>query len=105
MKREQIEQRVRDVDQLITMHAGGIELDRVDVDGNVRVRFTGMCTGCLYRPITMAATVRPALMEVDGVTSVSAVGSRVSEEAEQRLAEDLGSGWWNRTASARDARR
>lgn len=90
-----IEQRVRDVSELLTMHAGGVELEDVDADGRVRVRFTGMCTGCLYRPVTMAATVRPALMEIDGVSAVEAAGSRVSEEAERRLAEDLGGGWWN----------
>lgn len=95
-----IEQRVRDVSQLLTMHAGGVELEHVDDDGRVRVRFTGMCTGCLYRPVTMAATVRPALLEIDGVSAVEAAGSRVSEEAERRLAEDLGGGWWNTAGSS-----
>lgn len=100
MANQAIEQRVRDVSQLLTQHAGGVELDRVDDQGKVRVRFTGMCTGCLYRPVTMAATVRPALMEIDGVTAVEAAGSRVSAAAEERLAEDLGGGWWNLTSSA-----
>jgi Fe-S cluster biogenesis protein NfuA len=101
--RAEIEGRVRDLSHLMTMHAGGVELEDVDADGNVRVRFTGMCTGCLYRPVTMAATIRPALMELDGVASVQAAGSRVSEKAERRLAEDLGGGWWNLPARVRSA--
>ena len=90
-----IAKRVADVSQLLTMHAGGVDLVGVESDGTVRVQFNGMCAGCLYRPVTMAATVRPALLEIEGVTSVQAVGSRVSEQAERRLAEDLGGGGWN----------
>ena len=95
-----IAERVSALSDLMTMHAGGLELETVDADGNVRVRFTGMCTGCLYRPVTMAATIRPALMELDGVTAVQAAGSRVSERAERLLAEDLGGGWWNLSVRA-----
>ena len=58
-------------------------------DGRVAVRFTGMCTGCPMRPLTTAATVRPVLLELDGVTAVSVEGSRISEEAELRLASAL----------------
>jgi hypothetical protein len=39
----------------------------------------------------MAGTVRPGLLAVEGVTGVSAVGTRISEEPEQRLAEALDS--------------
>jgi hypothetical protein len=41
----------------------------------------------------MAATIRPALLQIEGVTGVEATGSRVSEEAERRLAEDLEEYW------------
>lgn len=70
----------------LASHAGGLELAGVGEDGAVTVRFTGMCTGCPYRPLTMAATVRPALLAVGGVTDVQAVGSRISAEAQRRLA-------------------
>lgn len=86
-----IEARVAELSARIAAHAGGLELDHVAADGTVTVRFTGMCTGCPYRPLTMAGTVRPALLAIDGVTRVEAVGSRISEEAERRL-NDLGVG-------------
>jgi Fe-S cluster biogenesis protein NfuA len=66
-------------------HAGGIEL--VGLAGGVaRVRYTGMCTGCPLRPVTTASTVRPALLEVDGVEELEVEGSRISAEAEARIA-------------------
>jgi Fe-S cluster biogenesis protein NfuA len=77
---------VAELSHRITAHAGGLELDGVAPDGTVRVRFTGLCTGCPYRPLTMAGTVRPALLQVQGVTAVEAAGSRISAEAEARLA-------------------
>jgi Fe-S cluster biogenesis protein NfuA len=84
-----LEERIRELSTYINMHAGGLTLSHVSDDGAVEIAFTGMCTGCPYRPVTMVATVRPALMDVPGVTSVTALGSRVSAQAERRLAEDL----------------
>jgi Fe-S cluster biogenesis protein NfuA len=72
-------------------HAGGIEL--VEVEGStVRLRFTGMCTGCHLRPLTTASTIRPALLELEGVEAVEIEGSRISAEAEARLAAALDRG-------------
>jgi Fe-S cluster biogenesis protein NfuA len=88
-----IEKRVREVSAVLYAHAGGITLDHIDDDGQVHVNFTGACVGCPYRPVTMAATIRPGLLAIDGVTGVQATGSRISEEAERRLAEDLDD-WW-----------
>jgi Fe-S cluster biogenesis protein NfuA len=77
--------RVEELRVVLGAHAGGIEL--VDVAGGVaRVRYTGMCTGCPLRPLTTVSTVRPALLQVAGVESVEVEGSRISEEAEARLA-------------------
>jgi hypothetical protein len=45
-----------------------------------------MCTGCPLRPVTTASTIRPALLELDGVTAVEIEGSRISAEAEARIA-------------------
>jgi Fe-S cluster biogenesis protein NfuA len=84
-----LDQRISELSKFISNHAGGIELSQVTGGGEIEVKFTGMCAGCPYRPVTMASTVRPALMEIDGVTSVRAVGSRISEQAEKRLAEDM----------------
>jgi Fe-S cluster biogenesis protein NfuA len=67
-------------------HAGGVELIEVDAS-TVRLRYTGMCTGCPLRPLTTASTIRPALLSVRGVTEVQIEGSRISAEAEARLVE------------------
>lgn len=80
-----LERAVADVDQALRAHAGGVELVS-ERDGAVELRFTGMCTGCAWKPQTMAATVRPALLAVDGVRSVTAAGARTSEEADRRMA-------------------
>ena len=55
----------------------------------MRLRFTGMCTGCHLRPLTTASTIRPALLELEGVEAVEIEGSRISAEAEARLAAAL----------------
>jgi Fe-S cluster biogenesis protein NfuA len=81
--------RVEELSRLMRTHAGGLDLESVAPDGTVRVRFTGMCTGCTFRPLTMVGTVRPALTAVAGVTRVEAAGARISEEAEERLAQAL----------------
>jgi Fe-S cluster biogenesis protein NfuA len=87
--RELLERRVARVSQALDAHAGGIELVQVDDDGRVKVRFTGMCTGCPLRPVSLAGLVRPALECVDGVSAVLAEGGRVSAEAEARLVRSL----------------
>lgn len=64
-------------------HAGGLELVEV-VDGEVVVKFTGMCTGCAFKPMTMAATVEPLVTAVPGVRGVRALGGRVDDAAMAR---------------------
>jgi len=76
------------VDQMLRSHGGGIELVRHESNRAV-IRFTGMCRGCLFRPITMEATVRPVLSQVPGIEAVDAEGVRVSVEATQRLRAQL----------------
>jgi Fe-S cluster biogenesis protein NfuA len=80
-----LERRIDDVCRLMSAHAGAIELVDVSASGAVRVRFTGMCTGCMFRPLTMRGTVAPALSAIAGVTAVHADGARISEEAAERL--------------------
>jgi Fe-S cluster biogenesis protein NfuA len=98
-----VERRVSEVSRLLGAHAGGIELERLDEQGRVGVRFTGMCTGCLFRPVTLATTIRPALLEVDGVTGVEAAGVRVSEHAARRLAA-VSIPWWGDLSRPRSSR-
>jgi Fe-S cluster biogenesis protein NfuA len=82
--------RIDQVSAAIGAHAGAIELLAVNEAGTVRVRFTGMCTGCLFRPLTMIGTVEPALLGVPGVTAVEAAGTRISTEAATRMRHYLG---------------
>jgi Fe-S cluster biogenesis protein NfuA len=88
--RAALDRRIDAVCRLMSAHAGAIELIDVSVQGAVRVRFTGMCTGCPFRPLTMRGTIGPALSEVPGVTAVHADGARISEEAAERLEFYLG---------------
>jgi len=77
--------RIEELRPALDAHAGGVELVAVE-GGVVRLRFTGMCTGCPLRPVTTASTIRPALLDLRGVTAVEIEGSRISAEAEARLA-------------------
>jgi Fe-S cluster biogenesis protein NfuA len=84
----EVSERLEEFRPLISSHAGGLELVEVTSTGTVRLRFTGMCTGCLYRPVTIGG-LKPALLGVAGVTAVETEGSRISAEAEERLARYL----------------
>lgn len=70
-------------DRALRAHAGGLDLVEIR-DGEAVVRFTGMCTGCAFKPMTMAATVEPMLTAVPGVTSVGAAGGRADPVAMER---------------------
>ena len=77
--------RIEELRPALDAHAGGVELVAVE-DGVVRLRFTGMCTGCPLRPLTTASTIQPALLELEGVEVVEVEGARISAEAQARLA-------------------
>jgi Fe-S cluster biogenesis protein NfuA len=77
--------RLEFVERVLATHAGGIRLVEVTGDGAVRLRFTGMCAGCMLRPLTMANVVAPALSDIAGVTRVDAAGTRVSVAAYARM--------------------
>lgn len=78
---------VDELNVMMTTHAGRIVLDEIAADGVVRVHFEAFCSGCPFRPATFAATIRPRLMEVRGVTAVEAPGARMSSAAEKRFVE------------------
>lgn len=83
-----VEDRIRLLNRMLAAHAGGIELLGFG-DGVARIAYTGMCTGCPIKPLTTAATVRPALLALPEVETVEVAGGRISEQAEQRLAAAL----------------
>jgi Fe-S cluster biogenesis protein NfuA len=75
------------VDRALRAHRGGAELVDQRPDGEIVLRLTGMCTGCVFWPATVAGTVRPLLEHsLGGPVSVSIEGRRVSAAAMARLA-------------------
>ena len=90
MAPEDVAELVRSLSSVLHSHAGGLELVDVD-DGDVTVRFTGMCTGCPLRPVTFTGVIKPALLQLEGVDSVHAEGGRLSRHAEGRLAGGMAS--------------
>jgi Fe-S cluster biogenesis protein NfuA len=83
--RTALDARLEQILAVMASHAGGVELVDTDARGAVRLRFTGMCAGCRLRPLTLRATIEPALLAVPGVTAVEADGGRISAEAAARL--------------------
>jgi Fe-S cluster biogenesis protein NfuA len=73
------------VNRLLASHGGGVEVIDVSDRGDMTVRFVGMCSGCPCKPLTMAATVRPMLGQLSGITNIEAEGARISVEAARRL--------------------
>ena len=85
-----LEHTIASLTRLIRAHAGGVELvDVNDASGTVTIRYTVMCVGCELRPVTTEGSVRPALLAIDGVREVIVNGSRISDEAQARLADQL----------------
>ena len=79
------------ISHLLQAHGGGIELVDNDTPDIVRVRFTGLCTNCCLRPLTVANIVRPVFTDLEGVRDVEVEGSRISTEAMESLRRDLAS--------------
>jgi Fe-S cluster biogenesis protein NfuA len=85
-----VEDEVDVLNGVLQSHAGGMELVDLSDDGVVQIRFTGMCLACPLQPLTVASTVRPALLSVPGVKRAEVFGARLSQEAEERIAAALG---------------
>lgn len=88
--RDALDQRIDYLNRLMRTHAGAIELVDVTERGAVTVRFVAMCQGCPFRAVTMFGLVVPALENIEGVTQVTALGVRISEEAARRAADAIG---------------
>ncbi len=84
--RGKVETRARLVSRLLASHGGGVEVVDVSADGAVRLSFTGLCTACWMRPITLERIVGPAFRDLEGVADVQVDGVRISAAAKDRLA-------------------
>jgi Fe-S cluster biogenesis protein NfuA len=82
---DEVAQRVGSLSKVLDAHAGGLELTACEDDGQVGVRFTGLCAGYPLRRVAFAGLVRPALLELQGVECAHAEGRRMSRHAEVRL--------------------
>ncbi len=61
---ERVEQVLKQVRQVLKLHAGGIELVEADAaTGIVKVRLTGTCQGCALSEVTLRRGVEVALCE------------------------------------------
>jgi hypothetical protein len=49
----------------------------VGADGAVRLSFTGLCTACWMRPITLERIVGPAFRDLEGVADIQVDGVRI----------------------------
>jgi Fe-S cluster biogenesis protein NfuA len=83
---DELRLQMRVVSHFLSAHGGSIEIESIGEDGVVHVRFEGLCTSCALRPLSLETLVRPALLEVAGVTGVEAAGLRISAKAGARLA-------------------
>jgi Fe-S cluster biogenesis protein NfuA len=70
---------------LVQSHGGDVLIESVQ-DGRVHVRFVAACVGCGLRPVTFGATVRPRLLQVPGVVSVSCEEMELSPAQLDRIA-------------------
>jgi Fe-S cluster biogenesis protein NfuA len=84
--RRMVESRLPAVRRQLSSHGGGVDLVGVSRDGVVELRFTGMCAACMLKPLTMASVIQPAFADLDGVSRVTAPGTRLSPQAMARLA-------------------
>lgn len=64
-------------------HGGSVELVGVDGD-TLRLRMIGLCSACLFKPVTTESTIRPFIAQRLGMR-VQILGARVSAEAQARM--------------------
>jgi Fe-S cluster biogenesis protein NfuA len=82
-----LEARARLVSSMLAPHGGGVEVIDAGADGTVRLSFTGLCTACWMRPITLENIVGPAFRDLNGVADVQVDGVRISARAQERLSQ------------------
>ena len=67
----------RDVRPFVQSHGGDVALDWIR-DGHVEVSLVAACRGCGLQAVTFGALIRPCLLEIDGVGSVTCDGIELS---------------------------
>ncbi len=80
---EDVERAIADLNLALRTHGGAVECTGFD-SVTVKLRMAGLCAGCLFKPVTTAATIGPFIAERLGL-QVQVEGARISAEAEQRL--------------------
>lgn len=80
----------RDVRPSVRSHLGDVEVTGVDAQGVVHVAFTGACTRCSYRKLTLLGALYPRVRAVEGVTGVAADGVPISQSELDRSARAFG---------------
>lgn len=85
-----VNRQLHEIRPYLLAHFGDVELESLDDEGNLKVKFTGACAGCPAQPVTFGATVAPILEAIPGVASVSRTGS-ISKYAEARIRKYFGS--------------
>ncbi len=72
-------------------HGGSVECVGVE-NGTLSLRMTGLCAACLFKPVTLEATIRPYIRERLAM-DVVIEGARISDEAQARLRRALQSSY------------
>jgi Fe-S cluster biogenesis protein NfuA len=81
---EKVERELERIRPYIAAHRGGVEVRSIDGDGNVELRFTGACEGCIAQPVTFASRVAPVIERLEGVKSVR-IDGQISKYALARI--------------------
>lgn len=74
----------------VRSHLGDVEVTGVDEQGVVHVHFTGACTLCSYKKLTMLGAIYPRVRAVEGVSGVAADGVPISQADLDRSARAFG---------------
>jgi len=86
-----VEEAIATLNLALRTHGGSVECLGVE-DGTLRLRMTGLCAACLFKPVTLEATIRPYIRERLAM-DVTIEGARISEEAQARLRRALQSSY------------
>jgi len=89
--RAEIDEALTVLNSALRTHGGGAECTGFDT-ATVRLRMTGVCAACLFKPVTLQATIAPYIRARLGL-GVEVEGARISAEAQQRLAAALADGY------------
>lgn len=85
--RQQVEDLIAtDVSRFLDSHVGTVEVVSVTDAGDVTLRFAGACNACPALPVTFESAVKPRLMAIPGVRTVTTERVNISNAAAARVA-------------------